>query len=87
MGKLPYKRPLVRATCMEGFSSPRGRKQYVRGHFEVAAHGAWVHPVGGHGSHLVASLARSNALIVVEEATSTVSEGQLVDVMVLDRNF
>ena len=39
MGKLPYRRPLVRAEVTEGFSSPHGRKQFVRGHFEVSATG------------------------------------------------
>lgn len=87
MGKLPYRRPLVRATCTGGLSSPRGRKQYVRGSFEVTARGAQVSPVGGHGSHLIASLAQSNCLIVIPEATLDVEAGALVDVCVLDRNF
>ncbi|MBA2774385.1 MAG: molybdopterin molybdotransferase MoeA, partial [Nocardioidaceae bacterium] len=44
MGKLPYRRPLVRARCATGFTSPKGRKQFVRGHFEVTARGAVVTP-------------------------------------------
>ncbi len=87
MGKLPYRRPLVRATCTAGFSSPRGRKQYVRGRFEVSARGALVSPVGGHGSHLIGSLAQSNCVIVVPEQVSSVETGSTVDVGVLDRNF
>ena len=87
MGKLPYRRPLVRARCATGFMSPKGRKQFVRGHFEVTAKGAVVAPVGGHGSHLIGSLSQSNALIVVPDASTDVDADSTVDVMVLDRSF
>ncbi len=87
MGKLPYRRPLVRAVCTAGFGSPRGRKQFVRGRFEVTGRGGQVTPVGGHGSHLIGGLSRANALIVVAEATTSVDEGGTVDVLALDRNF
>lgn len=87
MGRLPYRRPLVRATCTSAFPSTPGRVQYVRGLFEVTARGASVTPIGGHGSHLVASLAQSNCFVVVPQDVSSVESGQLVDVAVLDRNF
>ncbi|MEP6665704.1 MAG: gephyrin-like molybdotransferase Glp [Nocardioidaceae bacterium] len=87
MGKLPYRRPLVRAECQGEFSSPRGRKQFVRASFDVTAAGAAVTPVGGHGSHLIGGLSQSDSLIVVPEATTTVEAGSTVDVLVLDRNF
>ena len=87
MGKLPYRRPLVRAVCQEGFGSPRGRRQFVRSRFEVTARGAEVTPVGGHGSHLIGSLAHSDSLIVVPEDVTEVRAGSTVDVAALDRNF
>lgn len=87
MGKLPYRRPLVRATCTTGFSSVRGRRQYVRGRFVVTPRGGAVTPVGGHGSHLIGSLAQANCFIVVPEQDTAVGTGSLVDVSVLDRNF
>jgi molybdopterin molybdotransferase len=87
MGRLPYRRPLVQATCTSDISSPRGRRQFVRGHFEVTARGAQVTTVGGHGSHLIGSLSKSNCLVVLSEATSAVEAGSTVDVLVLDRNF
>ncbi len=87
MGRLPYRRPLVRAAVTDGFSSPPGRKQFVRSTFEVTGHGAQVTPVGGHGSHLIGSLSQSNALIVVPESTTAVEAGSTVDVLVLDRSF
>jgi molybdopterin molybdotransferase len=87
MGKLPYRRPLVRATCQAGFASPPGRRQFARGRFDVTARGATVTPVGGHGSHLVGGLSKANCLIVVPEDTTDVREGSTVDALVLDRNF
>jgi molybdopterin molybdotransferase len=87
MGKLPYRRPLVRATCQAGFSSPPGRRQFARARFDVSARGATVTPVGGHGSHLIGGLSRANCLIVVPEDTTEVAEGSTVDALVLDRNF
>ncbi len=87
MGRLPYRRPLVRAACTAGFSSPRGRRQFARGYFRVSARGAEVTPVGGHGSHLIGGLSQSNCLIVVPESTTTVEANGSVDVSVLDRSF
>ncbi len=87
MGMLPYRRPVVRATCKAGFGSPSGRRQFMRGWFEMTGRGAVVTPVGGHGSHLIGGLSRSNSLIVVPEKTTEVEEGSMVDTLVLDRNF
>ena len=87
MGKLPYRRPLVQATCTETMRSPSGKRQFARGQFEVTGHGAQVTPVGGHGSHLIGGLSQSNALIVVSESTTVVESGSTVDVLVLDRNY
>jgi len=87
MGRLPYRRPVVRAVCGEGFSSPRGRRQFMRGRFEVTGRGPAVTPVGGPGSHLLGGLTRSNSLIVVPEETTEVEQASMVDVIVLDRSF
>ena len=76
-----------KAQLTDGFSSPDGRRQFVRGAFDVTSEGAQVSPVGGHGSHLIGSLSQSNALIVVPETTTSVDAGAIVDVLVLDRNF
>jgi molybdopterin molybdotransferase len=43
--------------------------------------------VGGHGSHLIGDLAKSNCLIVVPESTTRVEAGSPVDVLVFDREF
>jgi molybdopterin molybdotransferase len=84
MGKLPYRRPMVRATCTDAMSSPLGRKQFARGRFEVTGRGAEVTPVGGHGSHLLGGLSRSNALIVVPEDVTAVRAGDQAELWLLD---
>ena len=87
MGRLPYRRPMVRALCSQGFSSIPGRQQYVRAQFGIDGKGAHVAPVGGHGSHLVGDLAEANSLIVVPPEVTSVAGGEQVQVLVLDREF
>jgi molybdopterin molybdotransferase len=87
MGRLPYRRPRVRALCAQGFSSAPGREQYVRARFEIDDRGAHVTPVGGHGSHLMGDLSEANALVVVPAETTSVQAGTQVQALVLDRDF
>jgi molybdopterin molybdotransferase len=87
MGLLPYRRPMVRAVCTQGFGSAPDRQQYVRAHFQIDADGAKVTPVGGHGSHLMGDLSDANALVVVPEDVRSVAAGTPVQVLVLDRDF
>jgi len=87
MGRLPYRRPTVRAMCSTPFSSAPARQQYVRARFTIDPMGAHVTPVGGHGSHLMGDLSEANALIVVPADTTAVQGGDQVDVLVLDRDF
>jgi molybdopterin molybdotransferase len=87
MGRLPYRRPMVRALCAQAFSSAPGRQQYVRAQFEIDAKGAHVTPVGGHGSHLMGDLSEANALVVVPADVTRVEPGSHVQVLVLDRDF
>jgi molybdopterin molybdotransferase len=87
MGRTPYRRPLVRALCQQGFSSALHKRQFVRAQFEIDGQGAHVTPVGGHGSHLIGDLSEANALIVVPEDVDRVDPGSMVQVMVLDRDF
>jgi molybdopterin molybdotransferase len=87
MGRLPYRRPMVRALSSQGFSSIPGRQQYVRARFEIDGMGAHVTPVGGHGSHLMGDLSEANALVVVPADVTSVQAGSQVQVLVLDRDF
>ncbi len=83
MGRLPYTRPTTEARLTRAFSSPQGRRQFVR----ATWHRREVTPVGGHGSHLIGDLATSNALIVVPEDTTSVAAGEQVQVLRLDDDF
>jgi molybdopterin molybdotransferase len=87
MGRVPYRRPMVRALVSQGFSSSPGRRQFVRAQFGIDGGGAHVTPVGGHGSHLIGDLSEANALIVVPEDVTSVTGGTQVQVLVLDRDF
>ncbi len=87
MGKMPYTRPTRRARLTHPISSPDGKRQFVRGSFDIDRGGAFVTPVGGHGSHLIGDLATSNALVVVPEEVTSVPAGEHVQVLLLDEEF
>ncbi|MFI2642859.1 gephyrin-like molybdotransferase Glp [Streptomyces sp. NPDC018610] len=81
MGLEDLHRPTARATLAadRALSSPRGRRQFLRGRYLDGE----VTPVGGSGSHLIAALARADALIVVPEDTESVEPGTEVEVVLL----
>jgi molybdopterin molybdotransferase len=79
MGHAVIRRPRSRVRSAAELRSPSARRQYRRGHVE----GDVVTPVGGPGSHLLASFAASNCLIEVPENTEVIAEGDLVDVLLL----
>jgi molybdopterin molybdotransferase len=85
LGVEPVSRPLVRARLAEPIRSPSGKRSYLRGWLDVESGTYAVRQVGGAGSHLVASLAAANALIVVPEAVTEVAAGDSVSVMLLER--
>jgi molybdopterin molybdotransferase len=87
MGRVPYRRPLVKARCTKGFRSLPERQQYVRARFGIDGGGTHVTPVGGHGSHLMGDLSEANALIMVPAETTEVGTDSQVQVLVLDRDF
>jgi molybdopterin molybdotransferase len=87
MGLLPYRRPTVRIRCAQGFSSPAGKRQFLRAQHTDEYGKERVALVGGQGSHLLGSLAHANALIVVPEDTTEVGAGAEVEVLLLDRDF
>jgi molybdopterin molybdotransferase len=76
-------RPTTRAvlTTDKALTSPEGRRQFLRGSYDAEA--GEVAPVGGSGSHLIAALARADALIVVPESVTSVEPGTEVDVISL----
>ncbi|KAB8164254.1 molybdopterin molybdenumtransferase MoeA [Streptomyces sp. 3MP-14] len=73
-------RPRARARLLADapLPSPGGRRQYLRGRYEPPASGTGpgtVRPVGAADSHLVAALARADALIEIPEDTTQAAPG------------
>jgi len=83
----PEKRRLRPATLISGVESYGGRRQFGRAVVSRSAEGTLVAvPVAGQGSHFVADLAKANALFVVPEDVTELVAGEVVDVLVLDRD-
>jgi molybdopterin molybdotransferase len=86
LGAEPLLRPQVRARWVGGrWSSPAGRRQFVRAHLERDGAGYRVRASGGEGSHLMAGMAAANALAVVAEDRTEVADGDELTVMLLER--
>lgn len=95
-------RPTVLACAATGWSSPAGKRQFVRAVLEAAEQDAGtasgvgsfsgptgqplVRPVGGQGSHLVADLAHATCLAVVPENVESVRSGDVLRCMLLQRD-
>jgi molybdopterin molybdotransferase len=84
MGAMPYRRQPVSGVLLDAFSSPPGRRQFVRAAATSGDEGWMARTVGGHGSHLLGGLSRSNALIVVPEDVTSCRAGDRVDLWLLD---
>ncbi|MET9619904.1 gephyrin-like molybdotransferase Glp [Streptomyces sp. NPDC006464] len=83
MGLPDLHRPRVRAELVadKALSSPAGRRQFLRGTYDAEA--GTVTPVGGAGSHLIAALAHADALLVVDEETTSAEPGSTLEVVLL----
>jgi molybdopterin molybdotransferase len=79
MGHAVVDRPRARAATTEDLRSPAGKRQYRRARLA----GSSVTPVGGPGSHLLASFAAADCLIEVAEDATEVPAGSAVDVLLL----
>jgi molybdopterin molybdotransferase len=85
MGSTPYARVPVRARALAAMRSMPGRTQLARGIVSHAGDGSrQVELAGGHGSHLLGDLARSNALVLLPAEVDFVAVGDPVDVWLLD---
>ena len=75
-------RPVVTARLAERWISPYGRRQFRRAQLD-AVHGT-VREIGGPPSHLLASLARADCLVVVPEEVTELDAGASVQVWLLE---
>ena len=84
LGKRNVQRQTIQAIALERMESPEGKRQFRRGLLHREPDGRYsVSLVGGHGSHLIASMAAANCLVVVEEDVTEVVPGARVTVMPL----
>jgi molybdopterin molybdotransferase len=85
-GEWSLHRPTVTAVAGAAWSSPAGKRQFVRAVLETAEDGRTVvTPVGSQGSHLVADLAGATCLAVVPEDVIVVEVGRPLTCMLLER--
>jgi molybdopterin molybdotransferase len=84
LGKRNVHRQNIQATALERMGSSEGRREYRRGLLHREPDGRYsVSLVGGRGSHLVAALAASNCLVIIEEDVTEVVPGSRVTVQPL----
>ena len=84
LGKRTLQRATVQAAALERIESPAGVRQFRRGVLHREATGGYsVSLVGGAGSHLIASMASSNCLVVIDEEVTEVVAGSRVTVIPL----
>lgn len=76
LGHTSLIRPLGRAALAQPLRSPNGKRQFQRGRYADGV----VHLVGGPPSHLLASLAMSDCLVVIPEDVTELAAGAEVDV-------
>lgn len=86
-GETDLHRRAFRARAGTGWSSPAGKRQFVRARLSAPASGETfvVTPVGGQGSHLVADLAEAECLAVVPEDVTAVAAGDELTCLLLER--
>ncbi len=79
LGHRSLTRPVIHAKLAEPLRSPAGKRQFQRGRFVDGM----VHLVGGPPSHLLASLAMSDCLVVLPEDVTELAAGAEVQVWTL----
>ncbi|MCC6603191.1 MAG: molybdopterin molybdotransferase MoeA [Anaerolineae bacterium] len=82
-GKAPLDRPTVQATIREEIHSD-GRESYLRAVVTRSGSGYEATQTGDQGSHIMTSLVRANALLIVPEGVYTVVPGSQLTAWMLD---
>jgi molybdopterin molybdotransferase len=77
----PKRLPGARAVLTASVRSPAGKRSFLRGILDPER--GTVRPVLGQASHQLASLAKANALIIVKERFTEMTEGEIADVLEL----
>ena len=82
-GLAPDPLPTVKARLAGPLRSPGGRRSFIRARLEYSGSGYDATPVGGQGSHQLATLAAANALVIVPEWIAQLGAGDEVEAMML----
>jgi molybdopterin molybdotransferase len=82
-GHLQLERPRVVATLLEDIHSD-GRESYIRAVVERAGKAYQARTTGGQGSHMMTSMVKANALLVVPEGVKYVPAGDKLPALMID---
>ena len=85
LGAESLTRPVVTARTTTDLTASRDKRAFLRVSLEVRDGAYVVSPVSGPGSHLVAGMARANALAVVPEGVERIAAGEPVQAVMLER--
>ncbi len=76
-------RPTILVRLKEEINSD-GRESYVRAVVSRDSSGYWAETTGGQGSHMMTSLVKANALLIIPEGVETVAPGVELTAMMMD---
>lgn len=82
-GHTQLERPRVRAVLSEEIHSD-GRESYVRAVVERVGETYQARTTGGQGSHMMTSMVKANALLIVPEGVKYVAAGQSLPALMID---
>jgi molybdopterin molybdotransferase len=83
MGRTDLERPTVRVVMREEIHSD-GRESYIRAVVTREGEGYSAVTTGGQGSHMMTSLVKANALVIVPEGVRFVAIGETLSAMMID---
>lgn len=82
-GHTQLEKPQIRVEVKESIESD-GRESYIRAVVEKTAVGYQATTTGGQGSHMMTSLTKANALLIIPEGQKRVREGEELSAWMLD---
>jgi molybdopterin molybdotransferase len=83
-GKSRLQRPIISVRALEPIESSPGRENYIRAIVSREGDDYVARSTGAQGSEILTSMAKANALLIVDEKTRVVEAGQPVRALMLD---
>jgi molybdopterin molybdotransferase len=84
LGKTRLQRPIITAHAVEPIESSPGRENYIRAIVSREGDHYVARSTGAQGSEILTSMAKANALLIVDEKTRVVEAGQPIRALMLD---